>query len=258
MECGEWNFTPSLSTFANEMNPFDYIGVQKAKENSNTTKQDPPPTPPSSKEYLPAKSTNSDKDEKKSDTPLTPPQQRANQRRPQDINRVPVSSNSSLDSVSSASSGEQATGMKALTKAVEIESQQLKKQRQLQEKQSWQQQQPASTTATKTRAHRSQPHQFSFHSYQPSKPAQHTSRPALSNNSTLIIKQENGQPNTKTRRNKDKSASSDLSDFGMDRKRQNSEVDDGEEAVERRRRFLERNRVAGKHIRHFKLTIYSL
>jgi hypothetical protein len=255
MECGEWNFTPSLSTFANEMNPFDYIGVQKAKENNNNTKQDSPPTPPSSKEYLPAKSINTDKDAKKSDTPLTPPQQRANQRRPQDKNRVPVSSNSSLDSETSASSGEQATGMKALTKAVEIESQQLKKQRQLQQKQSVQQQQPATTTTTKTRAHRSQPHQFSFHSYQPSKPAQHTSMPASSNTSTLIIKQENGQPNTKTRRNKDKSVSSDFSDFGMDRKRHSSDVDDGEEAVERRRRFLERNRVAGKKIRHFKLTV---
>ncbi|KAI8576032.1 hypothetical protein K450DRAFT_259053 [Umbelopsis ramanniana AG] len=225
MECGEWNFTPSLSTFANEMNPFDYIGVQKAKENNSTSKQNSPPTPPTSKEYLPAKTINTDNDEKKSDTPLTPPQQKANQRRSQDTNRVGVSSNSSLNSESSATSGEQ-------------------------QKQSTKQPQPAPTTVTKTRAQRSQPHQFSFHSYQPSKPAQHTSMPASSNNSTLIIKQENGQPNTKSRRNKDKSGLSDISDFNMDRKRHSS--DDGEEAVERRQRFLERNRVAASKCRQKK------
>jgi hypothetical protein len=247
MECGEWNFTPSLSTFATEVNPFDYIGVQKTKENVTGAKQDPPPTPPTTKEYLPVKTTNvTDNGENISNTPPTPPQQNNNQRRTPNTSRVAVSSNSSLDSESSVTSGEQVTGMKALTKAVEIESQQLKKQRQLQEEQTMQQQpQPFITTTTKNRSQRSQPHQFSFHSYQPSKPAQHASIPVSNNNTTLIIKQENGQPSTKSRRNKDKLGSSDISELGMDRKRRNS--DDGEEAIERRRKFLERNRVAGKH-----------
>jgi hypothetical protein len=250
MECGEWNFTPSLSTFASEMNPFDYIGIQKAKEGAVTTtatKQHSPPTPPNSKEYIADKSNN-EEIEKNTVAPPTPPQQKANrdniQRRPQEVNREKVSSNASLDSESSSTSGEQATGMKALTKAVEIESQQLKKQRQLQQQQELMQQPPRQTTNAKPRSQRSRPHQYSFHSYQPSKQASHPSV-ASTSNTTLIIKQENGQPNAKSRRQKEKSDSSGSPESGLERKRQHSEEDD-DEAADRRRKFLERNRVAGK------------
>ncbi|GAB5585682.1 hypothetical protein Unana1_00582 [Umbelopsis nana] len=258
MECGEWNFTPSLSTFASEMNPFDYIGVQKAKEGTTTTtavKQDSPPTPPNSKEYNSSDRNKDPEGENTADAPPTPPQPKAkgvSKRRSQEVSRENVSSNSSLDSESSETSGEQATGMKALTKAVEIESQQLKKQRQLQKQQQQQQlmgQQSQNTTA-KHRSKRSQPHQLSFHSYQPSKPAHHPSIPAPSTNTILIIKQENGQPNTRTRRNKDKVASSHPPDTEIERKRRNS--DDDDEAAERRRRFLERNRVAASKCRQKK------
>lgn len=233
------------------MNPFDYIGVQKAKEGTTSTtavKQDSPPTPPNSKEYNSSDRNKDPEGENTADAPPTPPQPKAkgvSKRRSQEVSRENVSSNSSLDSESSEASGEQATGMKALTKAVEIESQQLKKQRQLQKQQQQQQlmgQQSQNTTA-KHRSKRSQPHQLSFLSYQPSKPAHHPSITAPSTNTTLIIKQENGQPNTRIRRNKDKVASSHPPDTEIERKRRNS--DDDDEAAERRRRFLERNRVAG-------------
>jgi len=246
MECGEWTFTPTLSAFATEMNPFDYIGVQKAKEGTITAsaKQDSPPTPPNSKEYS-ADSNEDVEGAKTTDAPPTPPQAKAtvdNKRRWQEVKRENVPSVLSFDSESSATSGEQVTGMRALTKAVEIESQQLKKQRRLV---------PQRKAVAKPGTQSSQPHRFTFHSYQPFKPGPHRTIPSTSNNGTFIIKQENGQPSSKVRRRRHKSSSSFSTETALERKRQNSE-DDGEEAAERRRRFLERNRVAATKCRQKK------
>ncbi|CAM0143044.1 unnamed protein product [Umbelopsis sp. WA50703] len=236
MECGEWNFTPSLSNFSNEVNPFDYIGVQKAKESNAVSKQESPLTPPNTNASEKQDTTNGEV----AKAPPTPPQPNKGEekRRPQNVTQEKVSSNASLDSESSDTSGESATGMKALTKAVEIESQQLKKQRLQQQN-------------TRTRSQRGQNQQYSFHSYQPTQQTRHSAMPPTHNNSTLIIKQENGQPNSKNRRHKDKAVSSNPSDTTMTRKR-SSPDDDNEEAAERRRKFLERNRVAASKCRQKK------